>query len=313
MEGKFFLDGVDAYKKYGVFVEVDGYKGLVSRPPFKTIDFNDWSEYDGIDADLSSPVLDTKDFSITFCSDNSDYVADMLYKLSDESYHDFDFREIGRVFRLRLVDQPSKDVFYHLERFSLNLADDYPFENYEWLSPVNVGVEQNDYELDEVSFSKYGVWVLEGSDEEIEKSPAIKKNLLVNINSRKGAIYDGEKVVFQSKDVSLKCGMKVRDIGTFWRNYNALFYALIQPGERQFYSERLGESYPCYYKKIDCKEFDIISGVIWCEFTLTLVFTCFRVGELMYLLASEDNELIMLEELDEENNPVYVDLKYYGD
>lgn len=313
MEGRLYLDGVDAYKKYGVFIEASGYKELVSRPTFKTIDFNDWPEVDGIEADLSSPVLDTREFTLTFCSGNSDYVADMLYRLSDESYHDFDFREIRRVFRLRLVQHPGKDVFYNLERFSLKFADDCPFDNYEWVDPVNVGVGQNDYEIDEVPLSRFGVWVLEGSDEEIEKSPAVKKNLLVNISINKGAVYDGQEVFFESKDVALKCGMRIRDVNTFWRNYDALFYSLIQPKEREFYSERLGESYPCYYKSIACTEFDIVNGFVWCEFTLTLVFTCFRVGELMYLLASEDNELIMLEELNEDGEPCYVDLKHYGD
>ena len=46
---------------------------------------------------------------------------------------------------------------------------------------------------------------------------------------------------------------------------------------------------------------------VWCVFTLTLVFTAFRVGGDEYLLASEAGELIVTED-----GEFYIDLKSYG-
>lgn len=305
MEGVFYIDGINSYE-YGVSVAWEGYKGIISRPQFKKIDFNDWPEEDGIEVDLSEPILDTRELNISFGCLNAEMACDFMVLLSDKGYHDFNFTEIGCKLKLRLVSQPNKETFIRLEKFTLQFADDFPFEDVVQ-KPVDLGVSQLEYDLDDIPFSAYGVWLAEGADDDIEKSPAVKKNLLVNINNRKGAIYDGQKVVFQSKDVPLKCGIKASDIETFWKNYNALFHALIQSGERQFYSDRLGESYPCYYKSMDCNVFDIVSGCVWCEFTLTLVFTCFRVGEALCLLATEDDFVIMTED-----GEFFIDVKDYG-
>lgn len=307
MNGCFYIDGINAYTQYGVIVAWEGYKGLLSRAGFKKVDFNDWPELDGIEPDLSDPVLDSREFSLTFGCVDSEKSCDFIDILSDEGYHDFDFREVGYSVKLRLVSQPDKDVFWRLEKFTLQFSDDFPLPDYIYQPPVPVGVTQTMYDLDNLSFANYGVWILEGSDNEIEKSPAVKKNLLVSSSNRKGVCYDGEKVVFQSKDVALKCGMKVGDIETFWRNYNALFYTLIQPGERFLYSDRMGESFPCYYKSCDCTRFDIVGECVWCEFTLTLVFISFRVGESVYLLAAEDGLVI-----ETEDGEFLIDVKDYG-
>ena len=55
------MDGVDVYATYGAFVVQDGYKGLVQWPALKEPDSNDWAEEDGIEVDLSAPVLDAKE------------------------------------------------------------------------------------------------------------------------------------------------------------------------------------------------------------------------------------------------------------
>ena len=82
------------------------------------------------------------------------------------------------------------------------------------------------YELDDVDLSAYGVILLKGSNQEILKSPAVKKNLLQNFKYQDGAIYDGQFVKFQTKDVNLKCLMRAPDFDTFWRNRDALLYDL---------------------------------------------------------------------------------------
>ena len=78
------------------------------------------------------------------------------------------------------------------------------------------------YEIDDKDLSDYGVVVLQGSNAEILKAPTVKKNLLQNFKRQDGAIYDGEVVKFQTKEVSLKCLMRTRTIEAFWRNHDRL-------------------------------------------------------------------------------------------
>lgn len=296
MTGKLYIDGIDAFDCYGVFVVENGYTTLLSWPALKKVESIEWPDEDGIDADLSAPVLDSREFTVNFGTVDTERAAAMIELLSDKAYHSFDFREIGKVFRLRLVSQPKKNVFYRLEKFDLQLADDFPLTDYTYSAPVSDGsVSQRGYEIDGRDLSEYGVWVLEGSDNEILKCPAVKKNLVQNIGILAGAIYDGETVVYQSKEVALKCLIRGNAV-MFWHNYNALLHDLTRPGERSLYMESTGEEYPCYYKSAAVSKCNVIRGHIWCEFSVTLVFTSFRVSGTEYLLATESGSILTTED-----------------
>ena len=82
MKGKLIINGIDAYVRYGVFVEQYGYKALVQYPALKSVESNNWPEEDGIEADLSSPVLDTKSFNISFCRNMNVAVDDLIDTVS---------------------------------------------------------------------------------------------------------------------------------------------------------------------------------------------------------------------------------------
>jgi hypothetical protein len=296
MVGRLYINGRDAYSAYGIFVTEGGYNGLLSYPALKNIDFNDWAEEDGIDVDLSAPALNTMEFQIKFAAHNEMLVGDFFVLLSDRAYHTFEFREIGRTYKLRLISQSNLQVFTRMEMFSLQFANDFPFaDDYKYTSPVSSIPPVSGYELDGVDLSAYGVYILQGTEAEILKSPAVKKNLLRNFSRKHGAIYDGEAVTFQQKDVRLNCLMRANTLPEFWRNYNALLFDLTQPEERSLYVDSTSYEYPCYYKACNVVRF-AASGKIWFEFGITLVFTSFRVREDEYLLATEAGEIIVTED-----------------
>ena len=89
--------------------------------------------------------------------------------------------------------------------------------------------------------------------------------------------------------------MRAKNLTEFWRNYNALLFDLVRPGERSLYADSTGYEYPCYYKSCSVTEF-YPTGKIWFKFDLTLVFTSFRIEDDEYLLASESGEWIMTED-----------------
>lgn len=323
MKGQLYIDGKDAYTVYGLFVANNGYTGLIAFPAFKEIDCNDYPEEDGVEADLSSPVLNTREFPINFYCKDYWRAMDFIALISDLSYHEFNFVEAGCSRKLRLVSNSQKKIFKVMESFSLTFADDFPMCDYLYSAPIPEGMpKQSSYEIDSVPFSDYGVFLLDGSDAEIVKTPAIKKNLIVDIPSQSGATYDGKNVVFQKKDVALKCWMRCRNVETMWNNLNALVYDLIkntaktdeegyeyEDAERSFYTEELSEEYPCYYNGLKATKFQLLPGErVWLEFTLTLTFTSFRMDGVEYLLASEDGELFTTED-----GEFFIDMKSYAE
>jgi hypothetical protein len=186
----------------------------------------------------------------------------------------------------------------------LKFADDFPLEGYSYVAPLTSFDSTTGYEIDGTDLGRYGVAVLEGTIAEITKTPTVKQNLLRNIGSKSGAIYDGERVTFQTKDVRLNCLMRATTMEEFWRNYNALLFDLTRPEGRTLYVESQEEEYPCYYKSSAVSRFYPAPDKIWLEFGITLVFTSFRVGDDDYLLASEDGELFVLEN----NEDTFIDM-----
>lgn len=306
MTGILYIDGLDAYTEFGAYVIEGGYNELIAMPPLKDVDYNDWQEEDGIEADLSNPQLNSREISIQFATPKimSGFIS-LLVLLSDESYHEFDCRSIGRKYRLRLLSQPNLDKIRDFGFIGLKFADDFPLDGYKYQPPKSNLVFNDDYTLDKAPLSSWGVTVLAGSMKEILKSPTVKSNLTRNLKTLPGAIYDGKTVTYKSKDVKLQCLMRAQTLEELWRNYDAFLFDLIRPEERVLEALDIAEDFPCYYRKCQVSRF-YPTGKIWLEFSLTLTFTRdFRISD-EPLLATEDGLFVILE--DEDGND-YVTLK----
>lgn len=275
MIGNLFINGIDIFAEHGIFIAEGGYNGLISHANLKEINYNNWAEKDGIQPDLSNPKLDTKEFSILFGSTNSYKTENFIASLSENAYCDFDLKEIGVTRKLRILSQQNKNTVGSLEAFSLQFADDFPLNGYSYQAPVNP-INQSGFNIDGKPLANYGIWVLEGSFDEIMKIPPVKKNLLINYRNFSGADYDNDRVIYEAKDVALNCALRASSINTFWRNYNAFIYDLIRPNERLFYVADVNDTFKCFYKSCSVRRFTIVRKEVWCEFTLTLTFTNFR-------------------------------------
>lgn len=295
MIGSLYIDGVDVFREYGVAIVDGGYNGLISAAELKKVDYTDWPEEDGIDPDLSNPLLDSKEFDVQFGGD-SERIESFLAFLSSVPYHDFDFVDIETSRRLRLVSQPNKETIHSMESFSLRFADDFPLHNYSYLAPISPCYQQG-YAIDGKLFSDYGLVVLEGSDDEITKMPSVKKNLTCNAINKKGLEYDNFQVIYQHKDVALKCVIVAPSMELFWQNYNALIFDLTRPNERAFFVEHLSDNFSCYYKSCQTTQFFTVTNNVWCEVTLTLAFTNFRPKRTWYILGTENQNILGTEDL----------------
>lgn len=297
MKGRLYIDGRDAYAEFGVYVIQGGWNELIAYPPLKAVESNDWQEEDGIEADLSAPVLDTREVSLRIAFGGLDNrLIELLELLSDGAYHMFDCRHIGRMYKLRLVSMPNLTIAERIGTVTLKLADDFPLDNYVYNAPSSAVAPNADYTLDGRKFTDYGVRVLQGALEEVVKTPSVKDNLLRNINTQQGAWYDGKAVVYKAKDIKISCLMRATTLTELWRNYDALLYDLIRPSERVLGVEELGAEYPFHYKSCQVAEFYPMDK-IWLKFTLTITVTRnFRVQPNATLLANEEGIFICTED-----------------
>jgi len=282
LEGRLLVDGVDVWSAYGGFIVDGANESIVGWASLKEMESNDWHEYDGLEVDLTNPVLDTRSFEVKMAfSGLTKRPNKFLNTLSNGSYHEWYFADLGVTKKLRLVSMPNINDWTYLGLLSLTLAEDAPLEDYERPSSLTSYIsESTDWSLDDLYFSDYGVRVLEGSLDEFKRLPDVKQNLLWNINEAWGAYYDDPAddeeaddtlVRYQSKDMTLNCLLRAKDISQFWTNWNALLYDLIQSGSRTLSSQTLGKSLTCHYVSCSVSEFHIDpAGVVWCKFGLTL-------------------------------------------
>lgn len=225
MIGQFYIDGIDVYDTFKICINDGGLKELISYASLKSFDINDWPDEDGIEPDLSNPVLDSKSLTITFgCSDSS-LTENFIVFLSDMSYHEFNFSFFSFSARLRLESQPDKETFGSIEAFSLSFADDFPLRNYVYQAPIN-GFVQNGFLLDDKKISDYGIFICDGYYDEVLKAPAVKKKLTINYSGKSGLIYDNSNVVYQSKECKLTCVLKANSLSDFGETI-MLFYSIL--------------------------------------------------------------------------------------
>ena len=296
--GKLYIDGHDAMVEYGIFVEKGGYKGVVQMPSFKKLDTTEWAEFDGIEVDLLSPVLDSRQFSIQFCITNIRYAEDFFDDLATVAYHIFNFVELKKTLKLRMVSNGSFSSFIKLGKLTLTFADDFPaVPSGNYYQRGKSEIRQSGYELDGIDFSQFGSYILKGSDDSIRKAANVREALKIDVKSVSGITYDDESMFFKSKDVTLKLLINAENIDEFWYRYNALFAILMQPDSRLFYFDTLNAEYDCYYKNSAVSKFEIMrNGHIWCDFSVVLTFTAYRPESSWMLLATEDFDWVITED-----------------
>lgn len=296
MRDNCYIDGISTWSRFGVWVTRGGYGDLLAFPALVDPDTNDWPEEDGVEVDLSEPRLQVKEIAISFMANNPGKdAADFIAYLSAPGYHTLRVPSLQRDWRLRLAKHPANKVHATASEFSLQFVVDKPVRPSVALPDPGLYVRDCGYELDGVSFADYGV-VVDAARDSLLKAPAAKQNLARKVSTADGQLYDADHLVFESKEVVFKCHFNAVSIPAFWACYDAFFGALIQPEERFLYWDYASEEYPCYYKKSSGFKVLSLSGPVVIEFSLTLVFTVFRVNETEYVLANELGQILVLDE-----------------
>lgn len=275
MRGVLFIDGKDAFEEYVVYPAAGTYGDIACLPELKEVPCNDWHERDGVEPDLSAPVLGAKTVALTLYSGRGAVgVGSLLSSLSGGSYHDFEFREIGRTVTLRMSQCSVNSSVGGLTEFTMSLSEDKPLaDGYVYAEPSSPTVsKRGDYFLDDVDLAEYGVRVLDGALRSITAMPAVKENLLTDISTVPGVEYDGKEVRYKSRTVELPCLLRAKTAEEFWRNRDALLHDLSKPGARTLSVRSITKDIPCYYKGCSSASMSLFPGMFWFTFTLRLEF-----------------------------------------
>lgn len=269
MIGKLLINGTDAYVKYGAFISQNGIKELFSFPALKEPARNDWPEDNGLEVDLTTPVLDGHTISIGFGSTKMFNYESFIRQFKVGGYTEFDIEGVG-IRNLRYVSQGNLKLLGYSGLFTLRFADDTPLNGYTYAAP-SAGQGHTHYKIDGKPLSYYGIYLQKGSENELRKAADTKANLSNSSKTSSGITYDAEQFFDKERSIKLNCIMIAPDQTTFWQNYNAFLYDLIQPGEREF--DFLYRTFKFYYGKIDAVNVSVLGGKIWCEFTLSMITT----------------------------------------
>lgn len=296
MQGRMKIDDTDAFTAYGVYLQDGSGKALVQMPPLKAVAYNDWAEYDGVEADLDLPVLDSRQIQLSFHIRNIASADAFLAMLKSAVYHDFYFPRLAKTYRLRLVSNGNLSLYLLHGIPTLTFAEDEIIRRSVTPSTSNV-VESDGYRLDNIDLARFGCRVTEGTEANVRRWADIRQRLRRNSKYSAGSTYDeGGAVCVKSRDLTLNLHLHTVNIATFWTYWDALFTEMLLPQERTLTA--MGYSFGCHYKSNSIKTFRITdNGEVWCDFSVTLTVLNYGTAE----------EIIVVRVLGTESGAILVD------
>lgn len=277
LTGLLLIDNTDVYSNYRLYVK--NYAPLLQMPQYKasSITTVDWHERDGLDADLSAPVLDGRQFQLQFHLAHPNAPSDAQVLLSDltsQVYHTFTFPLLGKTYRLRLVTNPSFAQNARFDTLSLTFAeDDVTIPSTP--PPSNATGMPTGYILDDADFALYGCTVLKGTRDSFLRFAAPKEALWRSVGTLSGITYDGgDTVRLKTRDFTLNLHIRTATVADFWARWYALWSAVLAPEARIIKCD--GITFMCYYKSNAVSRFLPLSdGGVWCDFSVTFAVTSY--------------------------------------
>ena len=306
LTGRIIINGLDAFTNYGLVFQNDGLKSLLQMPQFKKVEVYDWHEEDGLEADLSAPLLDGRQFTLNFGISHPDAESEAQVLLSDlasQVYHTLHIPWLGRTYTVRYVNNGSFAQNARFDTLSLTFAEDAVTIPTVAVPTQETGISMG-YFIDDADFALYGCTVVKGTRDSFLKFAATKEALKRSVSTLSGIIYDsGDTVRLKSRDITVKLHIRTTDVPTFWARWYALWNAVLAPEARTIEGD--GMTFQCYYKSNAVQKFmPTIEGGVWCDFSITFAVLAYSRGDEWLYLVTEDGVPVIFEE-DDESNPNY--------
>ncbi len=274
MATRLHIDGVDVLATYGAYPV--GCEGLVAWPELKAVQIFDWPDEDGVEANLSSPILASRQFSMP-CVVRDGRISEFLDFIYTSHTHTYEVPELSYKRVLRLIDCTNFEIHGPLGFATLVLSDDTPLSDYVYQAPastINLASQYGWLMFDGVDASEYGCVALDGLLQEMKAAVygQVKEALLIDVCNRDGVEYDIDAPVKKSaRTINIPLYMRCADMGEFWRNSNAFLYDLSRVGTHTILYQ--GTSICGYYGSMSVKDFGKAPDKVWLEFDITFNIT----------------------------------------
>ena len=272
-ENRLYINGNDAFLRYGVLLAQGGINDLLKYPTRKAFIYNDWFEQEGIDADLNEPLFEPKEVNLTFYASNDSNLEEFVTDLTRSVYHTFEDKLLQREFKLRLIRQTAVSLVNGFYFTTIAFADDFTSE--EMTRNISYPVSSallpdTGYSIDGVNLKDFDVAVLQGTDESLRNIVEVKQNVLHSSKYSNALVYDDEQgyLTPTARDATLKCLMRAENLEDLWNNWQALFSLLTRQEYRTLRRYNLPQ-YMFVYKSCEIPLF-YPTDKIWLEFNLTI-------------------------------------------
>lgn len=263
--GRVIIDGVDVKSTYGAYVVDGGLVDVPCIPSMKSPDINDWYEHNGIEADLESPRCESAGYDVVFMMNGTlEQLESFMSFLRSSRHHSFEFQDIQRTVRLRLVSAHASGISVGLFKITLVLSDDAPLKNLHY-NEINASSKATGLLLDGKDLCSYFL-LLNGSVDDLFPEMKLKENKLHESDYTNGEIHSEGVATYERDDISFTAIMRSKSINSFWKLRDNLAIDLFKTGERTISYK--GRTMRAYYKDCRSVSFSYYS-TIWWTFVLT--------------------------------------------
>lgn len=309
MIGSCIIDTVDL-AAHGIFIERGGSDDFLSFPERRTPDQNDWTEYDGLDVDLSDCYFDAKRVKVNYVIVAENESTFKSHLNSFETLHfapglrQIYVREFNRTFSLRFVGFPDykhKGGLFNPRKKIGKITVEYSMDNPLQLfidavaSPVSARQNSAFIEINQIDLSRFGIVVRDAYSTTLLPKSA-KRWLERKIDTAHGITADTDvPPKKQSRQIVIECTMLADSLTEFWANYTALFNNLRVTVPVQLGVTRAGTVLNCYYSKMtNFKKETPFGRKIKVSFNLVLQ----EIGELLalMLLFTQDDKMLITQD-----------------
>lgn len=314
LTGRLIIDGADAYTNYGVVL--NNYAQLIQWPQYKAVETNNWHEEDGLQADLSNPVLAGRTFSLSFSVrhlESNMRAQSLLAMLSEQVYHTLYFPLLNKTFEnVRYVSNSNFATNEKWDTLTVTFAQD-SVEKPDTSVPSDYTAPQLGYTIDDCDFGLFGCTVTKGTRASMWKYANAKENQKQESKYVGGITYDSaDGIHLSSRDITVNLHMH-SSLALFWSNWNALWSLVFKVDSTKGTSAAVrviegdGMEFQCYYKSNAVSRFLLVEdGEVWCDFTITFSVLAYNRGADWFYLATQASEQVTTEDQDVDDNPLYV-------
>ena len=267
--GSLLIDGVDAFTQYGAYLSNGQLAPLLELPKLKTPTSTDWADLDGMEYDLTAPLLDSRTLSLKFHIRTPEGFYSLIEALQTGAYHTFNLPSIGQTYTLRLTQTSNLSVAGNLITVSLTFSEDTTTAptGSPSTSPL---IPLTGVTFDGTDLAYYGSTPIEGIRSDVLTPLPIKEALKVTTCNTAGiALYDSQTVTQKPITLTLPLYITASTVTELIRRYHSLLAFLLQPNLHTL--QAYNHTIQCFYQSVNISKIALNHPLLIYSLTLQAV------------------------------------------